>query len=41
MPYLWYQYILAIFVIISIYVPYANSYIKKNPWDFEKWEKVS
>ena len=27
--------------IISIYIPYANSYIKKNPWDFEKWEKVS
>lgn len=28
-------------IYIYIYIPYANSYIKKNPWDFEKWEKVS
>ncbi|PIE83916.1 MAG: sodium:proton antiporter [Bacteroidia bacterium] len=31
-PYGWYQIGLAIFLIISIYVPYANGYIKRHPW---------
>ena len=44
MPYLWYQYLLAFFAILSIFIPYANGYINKHPWDFEKWmpkEKVN
>ena len=41
MPYLWYQFLLAIFVIISIFVPFANGYINKNPWDFENWTSVN
>lgn len=40
MPFLWYQFALAVFVIISIFVPYANGYIKKNPWNFETWEPM-
>lgn len=38
MPFLWYQFALAFFVILSIYVPYADGYIKKHPWDFERWQ---
>lgn len=37
-PYSWYQFSLAIFAIISIYIPYANGYLEKHPWDFEKWQ---
>lgn len=40
MPYLWYQFLLAGFVILSIFVPYANGYINKNPWDFENWKPL-
>jgi Na+/H+ antiporter NhaC len=40
MPYLWYQFALAFFVILSIYVPFADGYIKKHPWDFENWKPV-
>lgn len=37
-PYLWYQFALAVVVIISIFVPFVDGYIKKHPWDFEKWK---
>lgn len=36
MPYVWYSFLLALFGILSIFVPYADGYIKKNPW---KWEE--
>lgn len=35
MPLLWYQQILAVSAILSIFIPFADGYIKKNPW---KWE---
>lgn len=35
MPYLWYQQLLAVIVITSIFVPVFDGYIKKDPWDFE------
>ncbi|MDD7306036.1 MAG: Na+/H+ antiporter NhaC family protein [Peptoniphilaceae bacterium] len=38
MPYLWYQFALAFFVILSIYIPFADGYLNKHPWDFEKWQ---
>lgn len=38
MPFLWYQFALAFFVILSIYVPFADGYIRKHPWDFKKWQ---
>lgn len=38
MPLLWYQFALAFFVILSIFVPFADGYIKKHPWDFENWQ---
>ncbi|MGO1580795.1 MAG: Na+/H+ antiporter NhaC family protein [Peptoniphilaceae bacterium] len=41
MPLLWYQFALAFFAILSIFVPFANGYIKKNPWNFEKWEVLN
>lgn len=41
MPFLWYQFALAFFAILSIYVPFADGYIKKNPWDFDKWQAKS
>ena len=34
-PFLWYQGVLAILAITSIFVPFANQYIKKNPWDWD------
>lgn len=40
MPFLWYQFALAFFAILSIYVPFADGYIKKHPWDFERWQPV-
>lgn len=38
-PLLWYQMLLVVAAIISIYVPYANGVIKKNPWKWEDEEK--
>lgn len=34
---LWYQGLLAAVAIISLFVPFANGVIKKNPWNFEHW----
>lgn len=34
-PLLWYQQLLAVIVIVSIFVPIFDGYIRKNPWDFE------
>jgi len=33
---LWYPYLLGVFALISIFIPYADGYIKKNPWDWSK-----
>lgn len=38
MPLLWYQFALAFFVIVSMFIPFADGFIKRNPWDFQKWE---
>lgn len=35
-PYLWYQGLLFILTIISIFIPFADFYINKYPWDFKK-----
>ncbi len=34
-PLLWYQQLLAVIAIISIFVPFADGVIRKNPWDFK------
>ncbi|RVU54388.1 Na+/H+ antiporter NhaC family protein [Anaerosphaera multitolerans] len=36
-PLLWYQWLLAILAIISIFIPFADGVIKKDPWNFEHW----
>lgn len=36
MGYVWYCLLLAVFAIISIFTPFGNRYLIKNPWDFEK-----
>ena len=36
LPFLWYQGLLFILTIISIFVPFADYYINKYPWNFEK-----
>lgn len=36
MPLLWYQGLLAVFMILSVFVPYADGLIKKKPWDWDK-----
>ena len=33
--YVWYCWILAAFALLSIFVPYADSHIRKNPWNWE------
>lgn len=35
-PFMWYNLLLGIFAIISIYIPYSNILIRNNPWDFDK-----
>lgn len=35
-PYMWYVMFLGVFAIISIFVPYTDGIIKKNPWNWEK-----
>ncbi|MEA5082896.1 MAG: Na+/H+ antiporter NhaC family protein [Lachnospiraceae bacterium] len=37
-PLLWYQQLLAVFTIISLFVPYADGVIKKRPWNFKEWK---
>lgn len=37
-PLLWYQQLLAVFAIISIFIPFADGVIKKRPWDFKNWK---
>lgn len=39
-PFLWYQWLLAIFAILSMFIPFANFLIKKRPWDFDKDKAV-
>ena len=39
-PLLWYQLLLAVFLTLSIFFPFANGYIKKHPWNFEEWKAV-
>lgn len=40
-PLLWYQFALGFFAILSIFIPFADGYLKKHPWDFEKWEPLN
>ena len=35
MPLLWYQQILAVIALLSIYFPFADGLIKKQPWNYE------
>ena len=34
-PYMWYCWILAVFGLLSIFVPFANGICRKNPWNWE------
>ena len=34
-PFLWYQQLLAVFTLISMFIPYADGLIKKIPWNWE------
>ena len=34
-PHMWYCWILAIFGLISIFVPYADGICRKDPWNWE------
>ena len=36
LPYMWYIMLLAVSSIISIFVPFADGTIRKNPWNWEK-----
>lgn len=40
-PLLWYQQLLAVLAIVSIFVPFADGIIRKNPWDFENDRAMS
>lgn len=39
-PLLWYQQLLALAAIISIFIPYADGIIKREPWDFTDDKRV-
>ena len=34
-PFLWYQQLLAVFTLISMFIPYADGLLKKRPWNWE------
>jgi Na+/H+ antiporter NhaC len=38
MPTLWYPYLLAVSAIVSMYVPFADGYTKKHPWNWSEWK---
>lgn len=40
-PLLWYQQLLAVSAIISIFVPFADRIIRKKPWDWSKGKALS
>ena len=40
-PLLWYQHLLAVIAIASIFIPFADTYINKNPWNFEHDKPMS
>lgn len=37
-PLLWYPQALCFFLVLSIFFPFANGYIKKHPWNFQEWK---
>lgn len=37
-PLLWYQLLLGAVLVLSIFFPFANGYIKKHPWNFNEWK---
>jgi Na+/H+ antiporter NhaC len=37
---LWYLWLLTICAVASFYIPYADGYLKKNPWNFSKNENL-
>jgi len=40
-PKIWYVFFLAIFAIVSIFVPFTDNVIKKDPWNFEHDKPMS
>ena len=34
-PYLWYQQLLAVFAIVSVFIPFSDGICRKNPWNWE------
>ncbi|WP_268761870.1 hypothetical protein [Anaerosphaera aminiphila] len=32
---------MAVFAIASIFIPFADGFIKKDPWNFEHWKPES
>ena len=34
MPYVWYSYLLGLFGILSVFVPFADGAIRKRPWNW-------
>ena len=34
-PYLWYPMLLGVFAVISVFVPFADSACRKDPWNWE------
>lgn len=38
LPLLWYPYLLAVFAIVSLFIPFADGVIRKHPWNFKTWK---
>ncbi len=41
LPYAWFLYLLGISAVVSIFIPFSDGFIQKDPWDFEKEMPVS
>ena len=40
-PYVWYAFLLCFFGILSVFIPFADGALRKNPWNWEKNCKTS
>lgn len=40
-PYVWYSFVLIIIVAITIFTPFGNGYVRKNPWSKDKYDEFA
>ena len=41
LPYTWFIYLLGISAVISVFIPFSDGFIRKDPWNFERQKPQS